>query len=1352
VLGRVAEQFLEDHGGIALSWTRPPGGPAAFNTARVLFGQGENALEVALGYMSRPGKPRARELRELFSKRQANRPAPVLLVVLYTGADGQPRAGVVGTSSDLPRDMTMDQAARICRAALEESDRHAAARTAERLLASLDSSLSPGLSNSGLFASHELRNGVPSRSDWGTARRSALPLLRSQGRRLISRLGYEVQPLGSAGTLLTHGGRSRAIAILLEETEVFDRASRRFGTVSPVAHGLMLADRDRLPWLVVVRGTQLRLYPASPDVGVGRRGQAETYAELDLAVLAEQEAGYLTLLFAPAALAPGGTATQILRASENFAADLGRRLRDRIYRNVVPGLALAVGRKLKPKTQAELAEAYHQALLILFRILFLAYAEDRGLLPYSRNTRYDRHAVKTIAREFAADPAMVFDEHAASLWDDMQAVWAAVDQGNAGWDVPAYNGGLFSRDPVSSPSGAALSDLTFTDAEFGPCLRALLVDTGEEGTDGPVDFRSLGVREFSVIYEGLIESGLAISEVNLKLDRNGSHVPADPGDVADIPAGQIHVRGKSGNRKATGTYFTKPFVVEHLLNTALEPAISSHLARVQVLLDHEDEVGAAESFFDFRIADPAMGSGHFLVAAIDRIESKFTAFLSEHPIPSVSNELSLLSQAARAALGEQAANVEIDTGALLRRQISRRCIYGLDLNVTAVELARLSIWIHTCVPGLPLPTLNLAVGNSLAGIGTIEEVLDVLEPQPRPGQVSLFAEGIEGALAVAEARLAQVARTAEATRAEVKEAAEAYRKAMGDAADAKALLDAAVGVRLGVVPLQNGPAEAIAAGNSSSVQARIAGLEAAQFPYLFPEVFLRDRPGFDVLVGNPPWDKVKVEEHQWWSLRFPGLRSMPQKEKNAAIARYRKERPDLLAEYEAENQRTEVVKAMLGKGNFPGLRAATDTDLSLAFAWRFWHLLRQDGHAGIVLPRGILSGRAAEKWRTTILDHGAFEDVTTLSNSKTWMFEDVHPQYTVGLVSIIKGEKHAGQVTMRGPYFSRAEYEHGVTRPPRQLPAGDFTEWADGAPFPLLPHADSLDVFLKLRSHPRLDMPEGDWLFIPLRELHTTDNKAMFDFDLANPRGDLPVLSGASFSLWNPDYGDPYAYAEAREIIDWLKERRRRQVRLTSSAFYGMPAAWAADPSTLPCLHPRIAFRDVGRATDSRTVICSLVPGNIALVHLSPYLFRRRGDAKAEAYLLGILSSIPLDWYARRYVEVHLTAGLLKTFPIPQPQEDDPRRRRVIEIAGRLAAVDGRYAIWATEVGVPVGSVVNRAAKDDLIAELDALVAQLYGLSRSDVEHVFATFHRGWNYQPRLAAVLAYYDRWGDVHQAVRAS
>ena len=188
-----AEHFLEDYDGHSLPWPKPAGAPMAFETERILFGNGDNALEVAIASATRPGQPKAEDLRALFKKRQANRPAPVLLVVTYTGPDHQPLAAILGTIGD-PAPVTglsVDRLARICAAALAEPDRHAAARTAERLLGGLKDQLSPGLVNCGLFASHELRTGVPARPDWEAARNAGLPLLGLHGLPLIHALGYE---------------------------------------------------------------------------------------------------------------------------------------------------------------------------------------------------------------------------------------------------------------------------------------------------------------------------------------------------------------------------------------------------------------------------------------------------------------------------------------------------------------------------------------------------------------------------------------------------------------------------------------------------------------------------------------------------------------------------------------------------------------------------------------------------------------------------------------------------------------------------------------------------------------------------------------------------------------------------------------------------------------------------------------------------------------------------------------------------------------------------------------------------------------------------------------------------------
>ena len=147
------------------------------------------------------------------------------------------------------------------------------------------------------------------------------------------------------------------------------------------------------------------------------------------------------------------------------------------------------------------------------------------------------------------------------------------------------------------------------------------------------------------------------------------------------------------------------------------------------------------------------------------------------------------------------------------------------------------------------------------------------------------------------------------------------------------------------------------------------------------------------------------------------------------------------------------------------------------------------------------------------------------------------------------------------------------------------------------------------------------------------------------------------------------------------------------------------------------------------------------LVHNSPHLLFPRGDERDEAFLLGLLSSIPLDWYARRFVETHLTFFVLNPFPVPRPDADSPLRKRVIALAGRLASPDDRFADWAGGLGVACGPL-DAEEKEDQIRELDAVAAHLYGLTESQLVHIFETFHEGWDHEERLRATLHHFRAW----------
>jgi hypothetical protein len=176
-------------------------------------------------------------------------------------------------------------------------------------------------------------------------------------------------------------------------------------------------------------------------------------------------------------------------------------------------------------------------------------------------------------------------------------------------------------------------------------------------------------------------------------------------------------------------------------------------------------------------------------------------------------------------------------------------------------------------------------------------------------------------------------------------------------------------------------------------------------------------------------------------------------------------------------------------------------------------------------------------------------------------------------------------------------------------------------------------------------------------------------------------------------------------------------------------------------MFPRIAFHDVARNTDTRTVKVALIPPKVFITNKGPYFLFPRGDQRDEAFLLGILASIPLDWYARRFVELNLNFFILNPFPIPRPTRNDPLWQRTVALAGRLACPDKRFAKWGKAVGVEYGKL-DANEKDDMIAELDAVVAHLYGLTEPQLTHIFETFHEGWDYQPRLKAVMKHYKNW----------
>jgi len=273
-------------------------------------------------------------------------------------------------------------------------------------------------------------------------------------------------------------------------------------------------------------------------------------------------------------------------------------------------------------------------------------------------------------------------------------------------------------------------------------------------------------------------------------------------------------------------------------------------------------------------------------------------------------------------------------------------------------------------------------------------------------------------------------------------------------------------------------------------------------------------------------------------------------------------------------------------------------------------------------------------------------------------------------------------------------------------PLADLAAWSESLELPSLPDADAGEVFAAMMRHPRFDSDDRSWRAVPYCELHSTADRDLYNEE---QRG-WPVWKGATLDRYRSDIAPPVYWAEPGPVFNRINEKHRERPR--------------------DC---RIVFRDVVRATDRRTMKACLAPPCIFAMEKSPQLAQVSGTERDLVGLLGVLNSISFDWVVRRRVETKMSYGILNSLPIPEIPD------RVAELAGRLSCVDERYADFAARAGVEWGPL-QPEERTDLEAEIDAIVAHAYGLTRDQLETVFADFVEAAVPESYRERVRAHYD------------
>lgn len=1242
-----------------------------------------------------------RKLRAIWKRRQGGGATPLMLVA--SGENGG-SLKVLGPAKDGPlRTVKAESFAELVRRTVAmgelESQRFVAAE-----IDRLDSERIAGVVVRGLGTEHLLSTRLPGSARWPRLAENTPADGKTEWRDLLRDLGYELERLPERGWLARHGGK---VVIVVHPK----KSPSEFARLDDTAHlpeGALLADCDRrgAPYGLMVAGSRLRLLRATGEEG----GQATRFLELDAALIEAAQRPLLGLL-SPEYLADGEFASLMAEARDH-GAELRLRLDRALRQHVLPILGRELGRWAAENdrdiTDDEVRRGLEAAALtFLFRVLFLLYAESAGHLPMANHT-YQQRSLTRIAERAAAE-AESADAASTSLWDDIAGLVKAMRVGQSAWGVPAYNGALFAADGFD---GAELLErAAITDAALGAALVALARDVDEDGNDIGVDFSGLEIGHLGHIYEGLLSLRLSVADRDFDYDeRSDRYVPDDEDGRIDVAAGELFWLTNEGGRKGGGVYYTRTELVRHLVRGSVRPAFQEHVEDVRELAARDPEA-ASRKLFDFYVLDPACGSAHFLVEVTEEIADQIAELVGDVALPAIRDQLEEL----RAAAGTTV-SVEIDDAALLKRLVLKRCIYGVDLSPMGAEIAKVSLWLATFVPGLSLAYLdhNIQVGNSLIGVARPEAVEREIEGA---GTMAMFGDPIVDAVRDAAAKAATLRGIADRTPDEVSASAAAAAELHESTTGARRVLDLWTAGPLGLAGAREEvihKGEAIVAGEPSALATPAEDLArqncALHWPLEFSEAFARERPGFDVVVGNPPWDEVDVEELAFYARFKPGLRALAAGPRSEALDRLKAERPQLAERLAREREQLAALRRYLGPES--GYRGgAGDPDLYKFFCQRYRDLLREGGRLGVVLPRSAFVTKGSADFRHWLFDETAPQRLDFLLNRRNWAF-DIHPQYTVALLAAQRrapqeDEDFAVAGVAASPEEFRAQTESPGLRVARTALGLDLE-------VPLLPTQPHADLLAKLREGTAFALGAGQWMCFPVREFDETNDKALWaDTDAENG---WPLWKGGSFDIFDPHGAEARRCPASEEALKKARKPRPGSGSLVAEEV-DVAGRRAAVERTVG--RARVAFRDVTRATDSRTVRACLVPPEHFLTNKAPYLAFVEDEPRAELACLALMVSLPFDWQARRFVEISLNFFILEGLRVPAL--DDETFSALADAAGRLSCTDERFQGAANSAGVECGSLTEEE-HSRLRVEIDARVAFAWNLAPVELDLIFEDF------------------------------
>jgi len=1351
-----------------------------------------------------------------------------------------------------------------------------------------------------LFAREFLEVGITETAAWGTQRATVLEGVRSNLTQRLARISAAHEPneavterqviipvleaLGWPAILPQQTvSRSRRLdtpdLLLFQSEEKADAAQQAASEADRYRHGVAIAeskrwdraldrathaprDRDgtpstqilrylslsdvqsngRIRWGMLTNGRLWRLY------WQGARSRSEDFLEIDLGACVGLEpdgtAGQVeannpghwfrvfALLFSPVAFVASPEDAEhrsLLELAQvesrhweaRVSEELGEVVLNQVFPELVATLVARDARRPSLLSGTYLDEAREATLTLLYRMLFVLYAEDRHLLPPT-GSHYDDYSLRAIREDVArrVDNNDVFSASACRYFDHFADLCRAINVGDPSIGLPAYDGGLF--DPEAHP---ILTRTRIPDSTFAPAIDKLARRLGGDRRKW-INYRELSVQHLGSIYERLLE---------FDVGAEGDHVTARPNAYA---------------RRVTGSYYTHDDLVKLIISRAVAPHLAeikgAFRKRVSKILpggrrskgemERLRTLDPASRILSLAVCDPAMGSGHFLVALVDHLADETLQAVAEadsetnaagfarYRSPLLDRFETTRRHILRNAEqhGWSIRPEQLDDRHLVRRMVLKRAVYGVDKNPMAVELAKVALWLHTFTVGAPLSFLDhhLRCGDSLFG--------EWLEDVGRDLGSALFLGGALAAVDTASRVFEDIAQRDDADIADVEGSKALFTEGQEQLEPLNRLCDFWQGARwlrardgrqhpgvtflltgffgdlfdilvrgdLGKVRGDKGGAVEEAQGALTQTRAvadteRFFHWELA-FPTIWQKGGPRRGPGFDVVVSNPPWDRVKLQEVEWFAARRQAIAAAQRaSDRKRMIEALRKAHNPLWDEYNGVRERSEVAAAVAREcGQYP-LLSGGDVNLYSLFVERASRLINDNGTVGLLTPSGIAADATAAPFFRGIATTGRLAALLDFENKKVF-FPDIHASFK--FCTLVFGGSTRVFPAAECGFFLHSVSE--VSDANRVFPLGP-SEFAA-----VNPNTGTAPVFRTRRDaeittaiYQRLPVlvdrrgsgvPKQVWPFRYFTMFHMTNDSGLFKTTRELQDAGFYPVEGNRWRRGRDEYAplyegkmvQMYDHRAASVVVHADNVYRVGQPEVTSAEHHADPK-WCPTPQfwvkasevQLPTRWA-LAFKDVTAPTNARTMIAAAIPGHGVGNTLALLLPDRRAEktfASLAPWILANLNSFAFDYVARQKVQgQHLNLYIVEQLPVVRDGSAAKKIGR--QAIGAFVTDQVLHLSYTAEDLRPFAEDVGYAGdpfpwdeedRRHRMARLDALFFQLYGIDRTDADYILNQFPIVRADDERESGrfltrdlVLAYMNALaaGDLHSRVRLS